>query len=743
MTVITRLLVANRGEIARRVFRTCRELGIETVAVFSDADADAPHVAEADHAVRLSGVTPSATYLDISRIIEAARMSGADAIHPGYGFLSENAAFAQAVLDAGLTWVGPSPGSIAAMGSKVEAKRLMTEAGVPVLPSLPLTAPTPPGTPEEQTTETTTPNATPLGPPVGHTVDTTEATPGPTDGPTNTDTAKADRAAPDNGALGADMRTDVHVGVADAVTAATAEGLGANAATLRPGGHGVEGAAPGAGGVGSEAGMGAGGVGVEGVGGVAYPLLVKASAGGGGRGMRVVRSAGELEREVASARREAEAAFGDGTVFVEPLLEGARHIEVQILADTHGTVWALGERECSVQRRHQKVLEECPSPAISGEMRDRLQRAAVSAARAIGYTGAGTVEFLVKDDTVAFLEMNTRLQVEHPVTELVYGVDLVRLQLEVAEGAALPEAPPEPAGHAIEVRLYAEDAHYVPQSGTLHRFEIDGPVRVDSGVESGSVVSTHYDAMLAKVIAHGATRNVAIRKLTGALKQAKLHGLTTNRDLLLNILKNPDYVAGATHTGFLDQHDLTATPEPTELEALAAALALAAANRAGAKVLATLPAGWRNVRSQEERARFAEIEVVYRPLPEGVTVVAATPYRVVLERDGIRHAHDVARYDDAVYVGSARLTPLPRLPEPVEHVAPGSLLAPMPGSVLRVEVEPGDRVTKGQVVLVLEAMKMEHQIAAPADGVVAGLRVEKGQQVEAGSVLAIIQEGDE
>ncbi|MFI6386698.1 acetyl/propionyl/methylcrotonyl-CoA carboxylase subunit alpha [Nonomuraea sp. NPDC050540] len=617
--MITRLLVANRGEIARRVFRTCRELGIETVAVFSDADADAPHVAEADHAVRLSGVTPGATYLDISRIIEAARVSGADAVHPGYGFLSENAAFAQAVLDAGLTWVGPSPESIAAMGSKVEAKRLMAEAGVPALTSLPL------GRPER----------------------------------------------------------------------------------------------------------------------LPYPLLVKASAGGGGRGMRVVRSADDLEREVASARREAEAAFGDGTVFVEPLLEGARHIEVQILADTHGTFWALGERECSVQRRHQKVLEECPSPAISGEMRDRLQRAAVSAARAIGYTGAGTVEFLVKDDTVAFLEMNTRLQVEHPVTELVYGVDLVRLQLEVAEGAALPEAPPEPAGHAIEVRLYAEDAHYVPQSGTLHRFEIEGPVRVDSGVESGSVVSTHYDAMLAKVIAHGDTRAAAIRKLTGALKHAKLHGLTTNRDLLLNILKNPDYVAGATHTGFLDQHDLTATPEPTELEALAAALALAAANRAGAKVLATLPAGWRNVRSQEERVRFAEIEVVYRPLPEGVTVVTATPYRVVLERDGIRHAHDVARYDDAVYVGSARLTPLPRLPEPVEHVAPGSLLAPMPGSVLRVEVEPGERVTKGQVVLVLEAMKMEHQIAAPADGVVAGLRVEKGQQVEAGSVLAIIQEGDE
>ncbi|MEU0571198.1 biotin carboxylase N-terminal domain-containing protein, partial [Nonomuraea sp. NPDC005983] len=432
--MITRLLVANRGEIARRVFRTCRSLGIETVAVFSDPDADAPHVAEADHAVRLSGAKPAETYLDIDRILHACRVTGADAVHPGYGFLSENAAFARAVLEAGLVWVGPAPSAIAAMGSKIEAKRLMAEAGVPVLPSL----------------------------------------------------------------------------TAESPESAEWE----------------------------------------------YPVLVKASAGGGGRGMRVVRDAGELARELASAERESLAAFGDGTVFVEPLLEGARHVEVQVLADQHGTVWALGERECSVQRRHQKVVEECPSPGIGQEMRERLQDAAVRAARKIGYVGAGTVEFLVKGDRVAFLEMNTRLQVEHPVTELVYGVDLVRLQLEVAEGRALPGRVPEPSGHAVEIRLYAEDGRYLPQTGVLRLFEVPGEVRVDAGVESGSVVSPYYDAMLAKVIAYGETRAEALRKLVTSLRRARLHGLATNRDLLLGILTSREFQLGETHTGLLDQHDL-------------------------------------------------------------------------------------------------------------------------------------------------------------------------------------------
>ncbi|MEU7829200.1 biotin carboxylase N-terminal domain-containing protein [Nonomuraea sp. NPDC049129] len=636
--MITRLLVANRGEIARRVFRTCRSLGIETVAVFSDADAGSPHVAEADYAVRLPGAKPTETYLDIERIVAACQAAGADAVHPGYGFLSENADFAQAVLDAGLVWVGPSPESIAAMGSKIEAKRLMGEAGVPVLPSL---------------------------------------------------TAAV---------------TEFPV-TAFPVTAFPVTGFPVTG----------------------------------------FPVLVKASAGGGGRGMRVVRDPAELEREIASARRESESAFGDGTVFVEPLLEGARHVEVQILADRHGTVWALGERECSIQRRHQKVVEECPSPGITQRVRDELCEAAVRAAGAIGYVGAGTVEFLVKGDQVAFLEMNTRLQVEHPVTELVYGVDLVRLQIEVAEGLALPGSPPPPDGHAVEVRLYAEDGDYLPQTGVLRRFEVPGDVRVDSGVEAGSVVSAHYDAMLAKVIAHGSSRDEAVRKLTTALRRARIHGLTTNRDLLLSVLTNPDFRAGDTHTGFLDghQHGLRRLDE---LAVLAAALAQAAANRAAAPVLRSLPSGWRNVRSQPSRAVFDEAEVVYEPLPDGIELVHADPSRIVLESGGVRHTFDIAHYDGKVCVGSpsgsVELTLVPRLPEPVEQVAPGSLLAPMPGSVLRVEVEPGDRVTKGQAVLVLEAMKMEHQIAAPAEGVVSGVHVEKGQQVEAGAVLAIIREGD-
>ncbi|MEV5328192.1 biotin carboxylase N-terminal domain-containing protein [Nonomuraea sp. NPDC052634] len=642
--MITRLLVANRGEIARRVFRTCRSLGISTVAVFSDADAGAPHVAEADLAVRLPGVPAAETYLDIERILAACKASGADAVHPGYGFLSENADFARAVLDAGLVWVGPPPEAIAAMGVKIGAKRLMEEAGVPVLPSLDL-------------------------------------------------------------------------------------------------------AAPGE-----------------------FPLLVKASAGGGGRGMRVVREPGELAEAVESARRESAAAFGDGTVFAEPLLEHARHVEVQVLADRHGGVWTLGERECSVQRRHQKVIEECPSPGVTAALREVLYDAAARAVRKIGYVGAGTVEFLVKGDRVAFLEMNTRLQVEHPVTELVYGVDLVRLQIEVAEGAALPPSPPEPSGWAVEARLYAEDSSFVPQSGTLWRFEVPGEVRVDAGVESGSVVPPHYDAMLAKVVAHGATRADAVRKLAGALRRARLHGVPTNRDLLLEVLKNRDFAAGDTHTGLLDG-PLTAASgafEPAgasgasgspaapgssapggDLVPLAAALAMAASNRRRARVLAGLPSGWRNVRSQPRRVTFEETgPVVYDPMPPGVHVVSAAPDEVVLERDGVRRAYEVARYDEdgPLYVdhaeGAARLTPLPRLPEPAEHTAPGSLLAPMPGSVLRVEVAPGDRVTRGQTVLVLEAMKMEHRITAPADGVVSGVHVEKGRQVDAGAVLAIIQEED-
>ncbi|GAA3799495.1 biotin carboxylase N-terminal domain-containing protein [Sphaerisporangium flaviroseum] len=670
--MIRRLLVANRAEIARRIFRTCRDLGIETVAVFSDADAASPHVTEADHAVRLAGVRPADTYLDIPAIVEAALKAGADAVHPGYGFLSENAAFARAVLDAGLTWIGPHPDAITAMGSKIEAKLLMAQAGVPVLPSL---------------------------------------TPGP------------------GGAF-------------------QPEPPGSARAGRQESGEPV------------------------------FPVLVKASAGGGGRGMRIVRDPGALEEAVASARREALSAFGDGAVFVEPLLEDARHIEVQILADTHGTVWTLGERECSIQRRHQKVVEETPSPGISPGVREALFDAAVKAAKAIGYVGAGTVEFLVKGATIAFLEMNTRLQVEHPVTECVYGVDLVRLQLEIAEGSRLPAEPPGAAGHAIEVRLYAEDParDWRPQNGTLHLFEVPGVdarfevpatggghatrpygLRLDSGVESGSQVGVHYDAMLAKVIAWGPDRAAVARRLATALARARVHGLTTNRDLLVAVLRHRAFLAGDTHTGFLDAHEVTAPAvPPVPVFALAAALALAAGNRAEASVLGGLPSGWRNVASQPQRAAFegpgGRVEVGYRlgrdgGLAEGppeVRLLSATPGEVVLEVSGVLGRFAVARYADEVYVdsalGSMRLRRLPRLPEPVVLIAPGSLLAPMPGTVLRVEVTSGAPVVAGQPILTLEAMKMEHQISAPAAGVVSALNVTPGRQVEAGAVLAVIEE---
>ncbi|MFC6887211.1 MULTISPECIES: acetyl/propionyl/methylcrotonyl-CoA carboxylase subunit alpha [Actinomadura] len=654
--MIDKLLVANRGEIARRVFRTCRDLGVATVAVHSDADGRAPHAAEADAAVRLPGVAPSDTYLRGDLLVAAARAAGADAVHPGYGFLSENAAFARAVIDAGLTWVGPPPDAIAAMGSKIEAKKLMASAGVPVLPELD----------------------------------------------------------------------------PDAVTEAD------------------------------------------------LPLLVKASAGGGGRGMRVVRSLGDLAEAVEGARREARSAFGDPAVFCEPLLENARHIEVQVLSDAHGRGWALGERECSVQRRHQKIIEEAPSPAVGAALREELCRAAVDAAKAIGYVGAGTVEFMLADDgRFFFLEVNTRLQVEHPVTECVYGLDLVRMQIEIAEGAPLPEEPPRPEGHAIEVRLYAEDpaADWRPQAGTLRTFEVPGVdsafavpagygLRLDSGVESGTEVGIHYDPMLAKLIAWGPDRAAAARRLGAALRGARIHGLTTNRDLLARIMAEPVFLAGGTHTGYLDQVGLDVLAAPladgraVRLSALAAALADAAANRSGAAVLGGLPSGWRNVPSQPQRKEYeapdgTRVEVGYRITRDGlaaeghdgVRLHAASPGLVTLEVDGVRSGFAVRAAGGEAYVdsrfGAVALRAVPRFADPSDLVAPGSLLAPMPGTVVRVEAGPGDAVEEGRTLVVLEAMKMEHRIAAPAAGVVAELNVGAGRQVEAGAVLAVIVPAEE
>ncbi|OBB00227.1 acetyl/propionyl-CoA carboxylase subuit alpha [Mycolicibacterium fortuitum] len=643
--MITRVLVANRGEIARRVFETCRRLGIGTVAVYTDPDAGSPHVAEADARVRLEG---NNGYLDSAQIIAAAQASGADAVHPGYGFLSENPDFAAAVIDAGLTWIGPPVNAVQAMGSKIEAKKMMAAAGVPVLAEL------------------------------------------------DPSTVTADQ----------------------------------------------------------------------------LPVLVKASAGGGGRGMRVVRELSDLPTEVAAAQREAQSAFGDPTVFCERYLAAGHHVEVQVMADQHGTVWAVGERECSIQRRHQKVIEEAPSPLVERTpgMREKLFDAARLAAEAIGYAGAGTVEFMADEQgDFFFLEMNTRLQVEHPVTEATTGLDLVELQIAVADGDRLDKEPPPSKGSAIEVRLYAEDPAkgWQPQAGTVHRFEVPGQVRVDTGVEDGSVVSIFYDPMLAKVISYAPTRRQAATVLADALARTRIHGLRTNRDLLVNVLRHPAFLKGATDTAFFDTHGLDALATPladagvVTLSAIAAALADAAHNRSSARVFGAAPSGWRNLASGYQSRTYRdvagdEVPVRYRftrtgvelPEADGVSLVSAAPGRVVLSISGVERAFDVARYGDQVFVdsplGPVQLAAVPRFPDPADAVAHGSLLAPMPGSVVRVGAAVGDTVTAGQPLIWLEAMKMEHTIAAPEDGVLAELNVAAGQQVEVGAVLARVEsEGEQ
>ena len=646
---IAKLLIANRGEIATRVIGSAHALGIATVAVYSDPDAAAPYVTLADEAVRLPGAAPAETYLRGDLIIAAAAATGADAVHPGYGFLSENAAFARACADAGLTFVGPAPETIAAMGNKVAAKATMADAGVPVLPGM-----------------TVTKDADP-----------------------------------------------------------------AEAATQ-----------------------------------VGFPLLVKAAFGGGGRGMRLVADPAELAGAVTSARNEAASAFGDGTVFLERFVTAPRHVEVQILGDTAGTVIHLFERECSIQRRYQKIVEECPSPAVDACLRAALATAAVAAGQAIGYTGAGTVEFVLdRDGSFYFLEMNTRLQVEHPVTEEVTGLDLVELQLRIAEGEPLPRAAREARidGHAIEVRLYAEDvpAGFAPATGTLHRFAIPPApgIRVETGFRDGSVVSPHYDAMLAKVIAHGRTRADAARRLARALTRAEIHGVTTNRDLLVAILREPGFLAGATDTGYLTRHDpaALAAPRTAATHALAAALARQARHRAEAPVLGTLPSGWRNVFSAPQRVAYTAsgepYAVAYRitgrtvqaevnDLSMQAIIHAASPDRIDLEIDGTRREYRIHQVGAEVYVdasdGSSALSEVSRFGDPEKAAPAGSLLAPMPGLVLRVLAEVGAVVTAGQPLLVLEAMKMEQTVSAPASGVVAELRAKAGEQVSTGQVLAVL-----
>jgi propionyl-CoA carboxylase alpha chain len=690
---IRKLLVANRAEIAARIFRTARAMDIATVAVYSDPDAGLPYVTAADESVRLPGAAPAQTYLNSAAIIAAAQATGADAVHPGYGFLSENADFAAACGAAGLTFVGPSPAAIAAMGSKIAAKELMAEAGVPVLPSVTVSA--------------------------GLVSLSTVPTGGvPADGlPADELPASAAQPPADGSAAGPAADS---AALADAAAA------------------------------------------------IGYPVLVKASFGGGGRGMRIVTDPAALAEAVAGAGREAKSAFGDGTLFIERFVDNPRHIEVQILGDVHGTVIPLFERECSIQRRYQKIIEEAPAPGLDDRQRKELCAAAVAAGQAIGYTGAGTVEF-VQDATgrFYFLEVNTRLQVEHPVTELITGLDLVELQLRIAAGEPVPAgvATAEIGGHAIEARVYAEDvpAGYLPASGTIEAFAIPAAegIRIDAGYTAGSEVSIHYDSMLAKVIAWGPDRDTARRALAGTLARSTLHGVVTNRDLLVAILRSDEFAAGAVDTGFLTRHppeQLAPGLEPPPEHLLAAALAGQAERRAAAPVLRSFPSGWRNNPSGWQHAMLDGRTVGYRiagrrvdaeidgvPLP-AVTAHAVSATGVDLEAGGIRRLISVHRVADVSYVDSAlghsALTEEPRFADPGAVPAAGSLLAPMPGTVVRVEAEVGAKLRAGQPIVSIEAMKMEHVISAPAAGRLAELRVAAGDQLDAGAVVAIVDEGD-
>jgi acyl-CoA carboxylase subunit alpha len=656
--VITTLLIANRGEIARRIMRTASAMGITTVAVYADGDADAPHAQEADRAVALPGRTAAETYLSIDALLAAAAATGADAIHPGYGFASERAAFARAVIAAGLAWVGPPPDVIEIMGDKLAAKAMMADVGVPVLETWEL----PGGT-----------------------------LPGPGDVP--------------------------------------------------------------------------------------LPLLVKAAAGGGGKGMRVVRTAGDLADAVAAARREAQAAFGDPTVFGERYLTGARHVEIQILADDHGGAVHCFERECSIQRRYQKIIEECPSPALDEDLRERMGAAALAAAKAAGYRNAGTVEFVLEPSgEFWFLEVNTRLQVEHPVTEAVTGLDLVREQLLVAQGLPLSVTQADLAitGHAIEARLYAEDpaAGFLPASGTLLDWcpAADPGCRWDSGVEAGSVAGLEFDPMLAKVIAHAPTRTEAALRLARALEHSRIRGVATNRDFLVATLRHPEFLAGHTTTAFIERAGVPLARQPSRDElrvaAVAAALTAQAEARAATPVLRTLPSGWRNSVMPPERAGYrhgpAALDVSYRRQRDGRFAIdvnglglAETPHMTAsvrcaeggwidIEEGGHRYRRHVFRHGHRVWVqgpaGDVALVAVPRFPEAEREMVAGGLAAPMPGTVLAVHVHPGDPVAAGQLLMIVEAMKMEHRITAPAPGVVGEVRAQRGDQVAAGDVMVVIEE---
>ena len=637
------ILIANRGEIARRIIRGAHDLGLQCVGVYVDADSTAPFIGECDVSVRLA-----TGYLDADAIIEAALHTGAGAIHPGYGFLSENAEFAQKVHDAGIVWVGPSSRVIKSMGDKIAAKQAARAAGVPVLES---------------------------------------------------------SEDPKDAAM------------------------------------------------------------------IGYPLMVKAAGGGGGKGMRIVRDAEHLEEAVAAAKREALSGFGDDRVFLERYVESSRHIEIQVLGDQHGSIVHLGERECSIQRRHQKLVEESPSTVVDPAMRDAMGSAALDLARSIGYQSAGTIEFLVDDATKEFffLEVNTRLQVEHPVTEEVTGIDLVREQLRIAAGEPLGYSQDDVGfqGSAIEVRLCAEDpsAGFLPATGVLAAFESAPTPRVrwESGVEKGSAVTVSFDPLLAKVIAHAPTRSEAAAKLALALERLHLGGVETNRDFLVSTLRSEGFMKGETTTSFVERFEpersLQLSAEELSWTAVAGALWLQGLNRANAPVLSTVPSGWRNARlpsqSTELRWKGQGTIVHYRSLRDGsfdlgesgiARVHRWSESDIDLEVNGVRATSRVSRDGDHLYVqvrrGTASLEVAPRFTPPGIETKVGGLNAPMPGVIIEVRVEIGQHVELGETLVVMEAMKMEHVISAPSAGTVSEIHVSKSQQVDNGAVLLTLDADD-
>ena len=642
---IRRLLIANRGEIARRITRTAHQMGIEVVAIFADDDANSPFVREADRALTLGSGPLSETYLNSTAIIERALTSRADAIHPGYGFLSEQADFARAVIGAGLTWVGPPPEAIAALGDKLAAKRIVSAVGVPVLPSI-------------------------------------------------------------------EVASDTEL---------------------------------------------------------EFPLLIKAAAGGGGKAMHIVNTPDELHAALAVAQREALHAFADTTLFVERYLQNARHIEVQVLADDHGNLVHCFERECSIQRRHQRVIEEAPSPSIDGEQRGALTRAALAAVAAAGYRNAGTVEFVVEPSGAFwFLEVNTRLQVEHPVTEEVTGIDLVREQLRIAEGKPISFRQEDLAltGHAIEARLYAEDpAHdYLPSPGHLLEWapRVDLGARFESGVESGTEIGSDFDPMLAKVIVHADSRTEAAQRLAMVLATTRIRGLTTNRDLLVATLRHRDFLEGQATTSFLSQAELRSRTEDDDLLDAAYALTLCQAERrrSNAPILRSIPSGWTNAVLEPQRVRYlvdgGELEIRYRRDRDGSYLVGHNDQEdiaiigqdsdgsVTLQRGGRLHRFHIFTSAKESWVQGAghdhKLVAVDRFGNRSEPVAAGTLASPLPGHVSKVWVQVGDRVRTGQALVTIEAMKMEHTITAPSPGVVTEIYVRANQQVKAAAPLVLLDE---